>query len=312
MNNLIKFIVIILFVLTFAKISFSKHLQEANELYNKGKFREAIVVYKKALKEGENRTLVYFNLANTYFQLDSLPQAIVYYRAAVEEAPDFFRGHLNLAITYYSLEDIGNAIASVKRALELEPTNRKAQLILAACYRKIGATKEAIIAFEQLLEKDNNPDYLIALGELYTSLDDYETANKYLEEYPENGNKREYVLKLLAENYRKLGLYNKVVFVLQKAIELKPSDLWLHLTFCQTLESMGNIAVAFEEAKKIQLQYPEWGEIALFAGNCALKLGKLAEAEYYYNIAKARGIAGAITGLENVKIIMNKNIKTAF
>ncbi|MCX7726514.1 MAG: tetratricopeptide repeat protein [Chitinispirillaceae bacterium] len=295
-----------LIFLTIATNSFSKVLQEANELYNKGKFKEAIALYKKAIEEGENKALSYFNLANTYFQIDSLPQCVVYYRAAVEEAPDFFRGHLNLAITYYSLEDIGNAIASIKRALEIEPTNSRAQLILAACYRKIGAKKEAIIAFEQLLKKENNPDYLIALGEMYSELDDYETANKYLEEYPENGNKIGYVLKLLTENYKKLGLYNKVIFVLQKAIELKPSDVSLYITFCQTLENMGNIAVAYEEAKRYNIQFPESGELALFAGNCAFKLGRLVEAEYYYSIAKKHGIAGAITGLENVKLMMNR------
>lgn len=304
---------VILSLLIFSTSVFSNLLNKANELYNNGKLKEAIATYKNAIKEGENRVLAYFNLANAYFQLDSLFQCIVYYRAAVEEAPDFFRGHLNLAITYYSLEDMGNAIASIRRALELEPTNKKAQLILAACYRKIGARKEAIISFEQLLEKENNPDYLIALGELYNELEDYETANKYLEEYPENGNKKGYVLKLLAGNYKKLGYYNKAIFVLQKAIELKPSDIWPHLTLCQTLENMGNIAVAYEEAKKSQLQFPESGEIALIAGNCALKLGKLADAEYYYLVARSKGIAGAITGLENVKMMMDGgNIKKNF
>ena len=67
-------------------------LDEANDLYSKGKISDAAAAYKRAARQGENPTLCYFNLANAYYQLDSIAQSIVYYQASVAGAPGIFQG----------------------------------------------------------------------------------------------------------------------------------------------------------------------------------------------------------------------------
>ncbi|MBN1577958.1 MAG: tetratricopeptide repeat protein [Chitinispirillaceae bacterium] len=281
-------------------------LDEANEQYGRGKFFEAIRLYKKAVSEGENLTLGYFNLGNAYFQIDSIPQSIVYYRAAVDEAPDFFRGHLNLAIAYYTLEDMGGCIASISRALELEPGDKKALLIRAASYRKAGALPEAITAFEQLYAADKgSPDVIIALGEMYRDLDDFETARLWLDRYPESGSNARYVLAMLAEMYEQQGVLDKTLYYLQKAREADAANRWLSLRICQIHEKSGNRRVAYEEAKASLLRFPDFGDLVLFAANCAFKLEQWGEAEHFYELARKLGCPGAVAGLENVREVRN-------
>ena len=96
----------------------TNYLRQANKLYNAGKYKQAVALYKRAVARGENPALGYFNLANTYFQLGSLSHAIVYYQASVDAAPDFFMSRLNLAVSYYMYDEIGQCIALLKRALQ--------------------------------------------------------------------------------------------------------------------------------------------------------------------------------------------------
>jgi len=278
-------------------------LDRANDLYNAGKLSEAIRLYGQAAESGENRTLCYFNMGNAWFRMDSIAQCIVCYRAATDEAPDFFRAHLNLAIAFHSLDDMGNCIASVSRALELEPHNTKAMLIAAAAYRRAGALPEAICAFERLVAEDaGSHDALIALGEMYRELDDFETARRWLDRYPDSGANAGYTLNLLADMYEQEGRIDKTIHCLQRLRSKNPHDSRTALRICLLHERAGRRLVAFEEAKAALTVFANDGDLALFAGNCAFGLGQWAEARYYYNIAKERGLPGAIVGLENVRM----------
>lgn len=296
-----------LFCCTVIGASASPLLQEANEAYGKGSLQKAVTLYKQALKAGENPTLGYFNLGNCYFQLDSLPQSIVYYRATVDEAPDFFRGHLNLSIAYYSLEDFGNCIASVSRALEIEPGDRKALLIRAAALRKAGGLPESIVAFEQLRQLDDgNSDACIALGEMYRELGDDVTAAAWFDRYPQSGPNALYVFTALAELYEQQENPEKTLYYLLQAREKDPANRWIHYRICLTHEKMGNKRVAYEEAKRSLVQFPDFGDLALFAGNCAFSLDLPGDAEHFYELAKKQEFPGAVVGLENLRMLRDR------
>jgi protein O-GlcNAc transferase len=301
-----------LFCCTAGSINAAAFLPQANDAYGKGDLTGAVVLYRKAIHNGENPTLSSFNLGNCYFQLDSIPQSIVYYRAAVDNAPDFFRGHLNLAIAYYTLEDFGNAIASVTRALELEPDNPKALLIRAAALRKAGGIAESIVAFEQLRERDDsNSDACIALGEMYRELGDDVTAAQWFERYPDTGPNALYVYTILAELHEQRGDLPKTLYYLQQAERKDPANRWLPYRICLTHDKMGNHRVALEEAKRALLKFPDFGDLALFAGNCAFALEAYREAEHFYTIARQQGFPGAVVGLENIRLLHEQQVSTS-
>ena len=77
----------------------------------------------------------------------------------------------------------------------------------------------------------------------------------------------------------------------------------MHYRICLAHEKMGNRRVAYEEAKRSLTQYPDFGDLALFAGNCAFALGITGEAELFYTIAKKQGFPGAVVGLENIRLL---------
>src|SRR5690606_28416596 len=92
--------IISIFCLLTGSLWAEKYMSMANDSYNSKKYKSAIALYKKAIVEGENPGLAYYNIANAYYSLDSLAQAVVYYKATIKFAPEFFRGYLNLATVY--------------------------------------------------------------------------------------------------------------------------------------------------------------------------------------------------------------------
>lgn len=301
-----KAVILILIVWITSSISASL-LDNANQFYTDGKYVSAIKCYKKAALKGENPSLCYFNCANAYFQLDSIPQSIMYYQACLANAPAFFRANLNLAIAFYTLNDLGECIATLKRALKLEPNNEKASLVLAASYRQSGAFKEAATLFERiLLEHPENEDVYIALGEIYRDLADYHEAIRWLSQYPSTGKKLEYVVQLLADIYKSDGDLDKTLYFLRRAFELNHKNKWVYYRIVMLHQQMGNEFLALEEAKKGLELFPDFADLALFAGNSAFKQQMIDQAERFYTIAEKNGSAGALVGLDNIRVMRLK------
>jgi tetratricopeptide (TPR) repeat protein len=290
-------------VLFFSTPAAASPLDEANIAYGKNQMLSAIVLYRKAALAGENPALCYFNLANAYFQIDSLPQSIVYYRACLGYAPDFFRAWLNLAIVYYTLDDVGSTIAAATRSLDLEPGNKKALLLLAASYRKAGATAEAAVTFEKLAEMDHElEDPPLALSEIYRELDDDESAIHWLLRYPESGKNRPYADLLLADLYQKRGDIDRALYYVKESFNADPTNRWALYQKVSLLERQGNDLVGLEEARRGLELFPDFCELAVLGGTIALRQGKIEEAERFYTIAKKNGSADGVIGLENVRI----------
>jgi tetratricopeptide (TPR) repeat protein len=61
--------------------------EEANRLYEQGKYEEAAAAYLKIVDSGVVSPAVYFNLGNAYFKSGQLGMAIVSYRKAQQLAP---------------------------------------------------------------------------------------------------------------------------------------------------------------------------------------------------------------------------------
>ncbi|WP_318310797.1 SH3 domain-containing protein [Flagellimonas crocea] len=61
---------------------------EATELYNDGKYSEAIDNYKKIVENGEHSAALYFNLGNCYYKLNSIGPSIYYYEKALLLSPN--------------------------------------------------------------------------------------------------------------------------------------------------------------------------------------------------------------------------------
>jgi tetratricopeptide (TPR) repeat protein len=291
------------FFLWIASVSAGPSLDAANAAYSQGKLKECVALYKKALSSGENPVLCYFNCANAYFQLDSLSRALAYYRQCLYTAPDFIKARLNLAIIYYMLGDLGRCIAASKQTLRLDPDNQKMRIVLAAALEKSGAVPEAAAEYEKIIRKyPELTETLLALGQLYRNLNDYETAIQWLSDYPPTGKNFSYVLLLISDIYDQAGDLPRSLFYLQKSFEIdKKKNTYFRIV--QAIKRMGNDFVALETSMEGMSLFPDYPDLAIEAGNIAFSRGLLEKAEFCYQKAYALGSPGAVIGLENVRIM---------
>ena len=61
---------------------------EANTLYNQGKYAEAIFKYEAILESKDHSAALYFNLGNTHYKLNNTAQSIFYYEKALQLKPN--------------------------------------------------------------------------------------------------------------------------------------------------------------------------------------------------------------------------------
>lgn len=80
---------ILSFLLSFVSIAQNETLfEEANTLYNEGKYGEAIDKYTAILETKNHSAPLYFNLANANYKLNNIAPSIFYYEKALQLSPD--------------------------------------------------------------------------------------------------------------------------------------------------------------------------------------------------------------------------------
>ncbi|MCF7567339.1 tetratricopeptide repeat protein [Sabulilitoribacter arenilitoris] len=86
MKNLIY-----IFTFLFSTVIFSQNstlFEEANTLYNQGKYAEAIDKYTAILDTENHSSELYFNLANAHYKLNNIAPSIYYYEKALQLSPN--------------------------------------------------------------------------------------------------------------------------------------------------------------------------------------------------------------------------------
>ena len=64
------------------------NFEKANNLYNQGKYAEAIDLYRTILDSGSHSAELYFNLGNAHYKLNNIAPSIYYYEKALQLDPN--------------------------------------------------------------------------------------------------------------------------------------------------------------------------------------------------------------------------------
>ncbi|MCF0216820.1 MAG: tetratricopeptide repeat protein [Fibrobacteraceae bacterium] len=299
--------ILIFFLLLFTTSSLAVQssyeiLDRANALYKEGKFKQAILLYRKAESRGADPTATSFNIANSYFQTEQYAQAAAAYRKAVDYSNGKFAPALfNMASVYYRLRQYPECIAAYHRALKLDPNNTAGWLYLGEAYSKTGDKVGALKAIEKAYSQDKEDISIVyQLSEANIAMDDFDRAVAVIREgysaHPEEVDFLVYLgdVNRLNKNYEaSAGAY-------REALSARPDDVQTMYKLADVLVEDGKNFVAMDILGNIMEIQPGFSDAAIFLGNLAFDARFFDRSEMAYEAAAKAGNEESVFGFKNL------------
>ncbi len=147
---------------------FYRVFDQAAALAEKGRYKEAIPEWRKALELNPGDERVYTSLGVALYETSSVEEAIAQYRKAIEISPGYPEARISLGSALAGMGRLDEAIPQFEKALELDASNAKAHSNLGGALAEKGRLAEAILHYEEALRI--NPDYAEAHNNLGIAL----------------------------------------------------------------------------------------------------------------------------------------------
>src|SRR5437016_5306460 len=96
--------------------TFEDHMNAATDLFNKGKYEQAIAEFQKALALDPHNVVVHNWIGTSYQRLNLWDKATPEFESAVDLDPSYAEGQNNLAYTYQQLKQFEKAEQSYQKA----------------------------------------------------------------------------------------------------------------------------------------------------------------------------------------------------
>lgn len=203
------------------------------------------------------------------------------YFAAGYEFLELADANYSPEICYEYLGDISeklnnseSAIIFYKKVLELEPENYCAAYKLAKTYKSMGKEDEAKEYFEKAISLTDNNEILNDIVRIY-------------EQDLKQGKENETACEILGLTYQKLGEYQKTFELFQKAIQLKPDDIFLKYYLGNLFFDMAEYSNAIEIYNSILAKNPYETQIRIARAKCYKANGLLSAAIKDYQVVLA-------------------------
>ncbi len=167
----------------------------------------------------------WFDRGNELFELGRYKEAIVSYDQAIEIKPDYREAWYNQGVALVNSGRYEEAITSFDRAIEINPDNYKYWSSRGIALGKLGRYEEAIASYDQAIRI--NPDYpevwhsrgiaLRDLGRYPEVIDSVDRAIEIKPDYHDAWSNRGFALV-------NLGKYPEAIAGYDRAIEINPDD----------------------------------------------------------------------------------------
>ncbi len=131
----------------------------------RGRYYDAIRMYKKALAIDREDYRIMNKLSYIFLKTGQYHEAIRYSKAALEKRPDYVRAMINLSVALKNTGQINGAVEVLERALKKDPSNDMVLYNLAVLYEETGRYERAEKYFS-VLSKKGRADAIIGLGRI--------------------------------------------------------------------------------------------------------------------------------------------------
>jgi tetratricopeptide (TPR) repeat protein len=277
-------------------------LNQANFLYNNGRYAQAILLYRKAEERGANPVATSFNTANSLFQLNRLPEAAAAYRKAANFSNGEFAPALaNLGSVLYRIGEFPESIAAYRRSLSLDPNNASAWIYLAEVYQKTGDNVGALQSIEKARFIDSADITLVyQQSEIHIAMEEFGAAASLVRTaYAKNPEEIDFLI-YLGDIHRLNKNFAESVAAYREALAIKPNDKELLYKLADCLAEDQKPYLAIDVLNQILHIDSSFTDAAIFLGNLAFETDWLDRAEAAYLLAGKRGNREAVYGLQNI------------
>jgi len=166
------------------KIGDDKNLAEGIDLYQQGRYPEAIDAFKALAEKFPKNPAVFAYLGVASLRNKDADQAIDYLNKAVGLNPNFAQAYLALGESYLMKNDQDKAVESIQMAVKIQPEDARARYDLGLLFYKIDKMDDAVTAFEKAVALD--PKFSSAfyqLGLAHIKKGEFKKSIAYLEEF---------------------------------------------------------------------------------------------------------------------------------
>ncbi len=207
------------------------HYNRGVELYDQGKYADAVEEYKLALRENPDDTFAKYNLAVVYQDQGKLDKAGALYREVLETTEDT-NSRINLAAIHYTRSDIDSAIKELKTALDANRDNPNPASFLGEYLTRQERLDEAEHYFLEALKIDDQhaPTYY-RLGSLDLKQGREEKGLERLEKSVDLAPEDPVFLEALGDEYERIDKVFEAINMFERLSVLEPDreDLYVRL-----------------------------------------------------------------------------------
>jgi tetratricopeptide (TPR) repeat protein len=219
--------------------------------YGDGDLVRAVTEYKRGLQLKPKDGNLLNSLGVCYAQMNRHKDAVFCFEWACKSKNDRFMALYNLGFELQQQRDTLAAIKSFNDALSCPETENQEvarkdicfQLSVLCCQQ--GLYKEGLALLQPWYDKEQNGKALKYLGGLYSGLDNYKKAMKYLQLAIRYDEYDAEVLGLLGEIYLQENEGDDIALrFCEKAVELNPDSLNLKIRLAKAQTHCGDLAAA--------------------------------------------------------------------
>ncbi len=168
-----------------------KDLVRGNELFDQGKYEEAIQAYEKILEEFPEAYIINRNIGNCFFQQENYEKAEEYY----------------------------------KKILENDPKSTSAVLAVGNCYNNRGENEKSLEWYRKIeFEKLDDPTVLYNIGTSFTNSSEHQEALKYYRRAVETQDDFLDGIYQLGLTYLTLGSFPEALETFEKYVTKDPNS----------------------------------------------------------------------------------------
>jgi tetratricopeptide (TPR) repeat protein len=125
-------------------------------LSDRGRVRDALPCYRKALELDPTSVATEQNIGNAYYRLGDFGAAVAHFRRAVTLDPKFASGYNNLGAALWELHDADAALEAYRAALRLDPNHVGAHQNAGRALFALGRFPEAVTHYEHAVRLSPN------------------------------------------------------------------------------------------------------------------------------------------------------------